>query len=67
MVKSRNARTIFFCDTASDAGSCRRLIAILSIIGENLRALKTGREELEKASVSLPLSAGTYSLSARAL
>ncbi len=67
MVKSRNVRMIFFCDTASDAGSCRRLIAILGPTGENLRALKTGREELEKVSVSPPLSAGTYSPSARAL
>jgi len=44
---------IFFCDTASDAGSCRRLIAILGSTGENLRVLKTGRRELEKVSVFL--------------
>jgi len=52
---------IFFCDIASDAGSCRRLIAILDSTGENLRVLKTGREELEKVSVIIPLSTCTYS------
>ncbi len=54
MVKRRNAMMIFFCDTASDAESCRRLIAILSTTGENLIALKTGGRELKKVSVFLP-------------
>jgi len=42
---------IFFCDIASDAGSCRRLILILDTTGENLIVLKTGRGEFEKVSV----------------
>ncbi len=59
MVRQRNVRMIFFCDIASDAESCRRLIAILDSTGENLRALKTGREELEKVSVIITLSTCT--------